>query len=41
MTEAEVVDAVIGSGENGFTGQTGSAGDHPEPLLDMEALLEW
>lgn len=32
-----VIDAIVATGENGYTGQ---GGDHPEPLLDLAALLD-
>jgi subtilisin family serine protease len=32
-----VIDAIVATGENGYTGQ---GGDHPEPLLDIAALLD-
>lgn len=35
-TATSVIDAIVATGENGYTGQ---GGDHPEPLLDFGALV--
>jgi subtilisin family serine protease len=37
-TPDEIRANMIATGENGYNGQTGSNGNHPEPLLDLEAF---
>lgn len=36
-TRKQAIDAVIATGESGYQGQRG---DHPEPMIDIEALLQ-
>jgi len=36
-TRQQAIDAVVSTGENGYQGQRGN---HPEPMIDIEALLQ-